>query len=170
MSPLRPRHLAMIAGLAWLASPLTAAAQNRVMPDAGKSAWSADAAQFRRCLDRAPDQDTAADCDSPLQEACDTRHPQPGTTIAIAECAMQANEAWDIALNERWRALLPALAPQARAKLRAAQRLWIGSRKADCEAVYEIAIAGTIRGPAFAACMAASTRDRYFFLRALGEG
>jgi uncharacterized protein YecT (DUF1311 family) len=124
-----------------------------------------DLAEFRQCLARATSNVTARTCDQPIFEACERRSDQPGTTISISECTTVQSNAWDRALNDIWPATLNQQDPQARAKLRSAQRLWIGLRTADCAAVYEANITGTIRGPASATCYRNITRDRYFWLK-----
>lgn len=124
-----------------------------------------DLAQFRQCLASAPNNVAARTCDQPVFEACEQRSGQPGTTISISECTTVQSNAWDRALNDIWPTTLSQQDPQARAKLRSAQRLWIGLRIADCAAVYEANITGTIRGPASATCYRNLTRDRYFWLK-----
>jgi uncharacterized protein YecT (DUF1311 family) len=129
-----------------------------------------DMAQFRQCLARAADQTIARTCDVAVFDACENRSDQPGTTISMSECLMVQNNAWDNALNEVWPRTLAQLEPQARAKLRAAQRLWISLRTADCAAIYEANIGGTIRGPASASCYRNATRDRYFWIKSFPDG
>jgi uncharacterized protein YecT (DUF1311 family) len=124
-----------------------------------------DMTVFRACLTRAQTETLAKTCDQPVFDACNQRSSMPDTTVTISECLMVQHQAWDRVLNEVWPISLAGLEPKAKTKLRNAQRLWINLRKADCEAVYEANIGGTIRGPAYGACMVEATRTRYFFLK-----
>lgn len=120
---------------------------------------------FRACLAAAQTREEGQACDAPLYEACNAKMDAPDTTVAMIACTAMQTNAWDIMLNEVWPQTLADLTPTAQTKLRAAQRIWITLRKADCEAVYEANIGGTIRGPAYGACMVQMTKDRYFWIK-----
>jgi uncharacterized protein YecT (DUF1311 family) len=135
-----------------------AKAQQQVVPKAEMTA-------FRACLATAQTSQESKACDTPLYEACNEKNDAPDTTVAMIECTAMQTSAWDHLLNEVWPQTLAGLSPTARTKLRAAQRIWITLRKADCDAVFEANIGGTIRGPAYGACMAQMTKERYFLIR-----
>jgi uncharacterized protein YecT (DUF1311 family) len=145
-----------------IATPATAA------PVAARSADRAVApavmTAFRACLAKATDEPGAIACEVPVHEACERGHDQPGTTIGITECALAVAEAWDRVLNERWRRIVATQTPATVAKLRVAQRHWIALRDADCAAIYEAHVEGTIRNPLAAACRVEHTRARHFYL------
>jgi uncharacterized protein YecT (DUF1311 family) len=126
-------------------------------------------AAFKRCVASSDDAVAQRACDQPLYDSCEARNERPGTTISMTECTMTTNSAWDTVLNERYRSVMASAGPALKTKIQAAQRAWIVSRDADCKAVYEANIGGTIRGPAFAACMATKTADRAMWLEELGQ-
>lgn len=121
---------------------------------------------FRICLAK---EKAGVDCGQPVYDACQAAHDQPDTTLSITECTMATHKAWDILLNERYRAVIAASPANLKLKLQRAQRAWIVSRDADCAAVYEAYIDGTIRGPLYAGCMVEKTSDRVRWLKEMGE-
>jgi uncharacterized protein YecT (DUF1311 family) len=123
-------------------------------------------AAFRVCLAAAK---TGVDCGQPVYDACQAAHDQPDTTLSIIECTMTTHKAWDEVLNERYRALIATSPPNLKLKLQKAQRAWIVSRDADCAAVYENWISGTIRGPMYAGCMVEKTSERAQWLKEMRE-
>ena len=123
-------------------------------------------AAFRVCL--AADK-PGVDCGQEVYDACQAAHDQPDTTLSITECSMVTHKAWDVILNERYRALIATSPPRLKLKLQKAQRAWIISRDADCDAVYENWIGGTIRGPMFASCMVEKTSERAKWLKEMRE-
>jgi uncharacterized protein YecT (DUF1311 family) len=123
-------------------------------------------AAFRVCLAAAK---TGVDCGQPVYDACQAAHDQPDTTLSIIECTMTTHKAWDMILNERYRALIATSPPNLKLKLQKAQRAWIVSRDADCAAVYENWISGTIRGPMYAGCMVEKTSERAQWLKEMRE-
>jgi len=123
-------------------------------------------AAFRVCLAEAK---TGVDCGQPVYDACQAAHDQPDTTLSIIECTMTTHKGWDVILNERYRTLIAASPPNLKLKLQKAQRAWIVSRDADCAAVYEAYIDGTIRGPLYAGCMVEKTSERVRWLKEMGE-
>ena len=123
-------------------------------------------AAFRVCLAAAK---AGVDCGQPVYDACQAAHDQPDTTLSITECTMATHKAWDVILNERYRAVIATSPPNLKLKLRKAQRAWIVSRDADCAALYEAYIDGTIRGPMYAGCMVEKTSERARWLKEMGE-
>ncbi|CAN1522193.1 Lysozyme inhibitor LprI, N-terminal [Caulobacteraceae bacterium] len=123
-------------------------------------------AAFRVCLAASK---TGVDCGQPVYDACQADHDQPDTTLSIIECTMTTHKAWDVVLNERYRALIATSPPNLKLKLQKAQRAWIVSRDADCAAVYENWISGTIRGPMYAGCMVEKTSERAQWLKEMRE-
>lgn len=63
-------------------------------------------------------------------------------------------------------ALYSDLSPRSRAKLRAAERLWLGYRKSNCDAEASIYEGGTIQPLIQLRCMARLTRERAAELKA----
>ena len=149
--------LALTAGFAAWLSP--AQAQENVPTPRAMAA-------FRVCLAAAK---ADVDCGQPVYDACQAAHDQPDTTLSITECTMTTHKAWDVILNERYRALIASSPPKLKLKLQKAQRAWIVSRDADCDAVYENWIGGTIRGPMYAGCMVEKTSERVAWLKEMGE-
>ncbi len=123
-------------------------------------------AAFRVCLTAAK---PGVDCGQPVYDSCQAAHDQPDTTLSIIECTMTTHKAWDVILNERYRALIATSPPNLKLKLQKAQRAWIVSRDADCAAVYETYIGGTIRGPMVAGCMVEKTSERVRWLKEMRE-
>jgi len=123
-------------------------------------------ASFRVCLAAAK---PGTDCGQAVYDACQAEHDQPDTTLSMSECTMVTHKAWDRILNERYRALIAASPPDLKLKLQRAQRAWIVSRDADCEAIYEANKEGTIRGPLYAGCMVEKTSERVRWLAQMNE-
>jgi uncharacterized protein YecT (DUF1311 family) len=84
--------------------------------------------------------------DPPDEPPCDQN-----STVEIVECLAGRIAAWDRRLNAAYRKAVDAMAGGQRDKLRAAQRLWIQYRDANC-AVYA-AGEGSIRRIEAALCM-----------------
>ncbi|OYU51373.1 MAG: hypothetical protein CFE27_12750 [Alphaproteobacteria bacterium PA1] len=148
---------ALTAGVATWLSPAQAQ-ENAPTPKAMSA--------FRVCL--ATDK-AGVDCGQAVYDACQAAHEQPDTTLSITECSMVTHKAWDVILNERYRALIASSPPKLKLKLQKAQRAWIVSRDADCDAVYENWIGGTIRGPMYAGCMVEKTSERAKWLKEMRE-
>lgn len=149
--------LALTAGIATWLSPAQAQ-ENAPTPKA--------MAAFRVCL--AADK-PGVDCGQGVYDSCQAAHEQPDTTLSITECSMVTHKAWDVILNERYRTLIASSPPKLKLKLQKAQRAWIVSRDADCDAVYETWIGGTIRGPMYAGCMVEKTSERAQWLKEMRE-
>ena len=55
------------------------------------------------------------------------------TTYGMIQCTMQAYDAWDAALNDVYKKLMPALEEDEKQALRTAQRQWIAYRDMELE-------------------------------------
>jgi uncharacterized protein YecT (DUF1311 family) len=56
-----------------------------------------------------------------------------GGTYEIIECLSKLADKWDRRLNEAYKLALETAKPKQREKLRAAQRLWLRYREANCD-------------------------------------
>lgn len=87
------------------------------------------------------------------------------TTPDMNECAAIDQKKADARLNQVYQRVLKSLEPDAggaetKKKLVEAQRAWIKFRDADCAAVYQQHIDGTIRNMMHHGCMQARTEQR----------
>ena len=80
------------------------------------------------------------------------------STMDITACTAAKTRAWDTRLNAAYAAMMAAAAPGQREPLRAAQRLWIQYRDANC-GFYDAA-EGSIHQVLAAECLRAMTEDR----------
>jgi uncharacterized protein YecT (DUF1311 family) len=109
---------------------------------------------------------------SPLRAADDNRYGDEyrtcaqGSTVDIEQCVGRLTRTWDQRLNAAYHKLLKDN-PEAD-KLRAAQRLWIQFRDANCQ--YHGAGEGTIHRLEFAECMRSTTAHRALELEELAKG
>ena len=126
-----------------------------------------DTAEVAACFDATDRGTTRPDCLGKAAEACSKAHQQPETTLAISQCLMAENAAWDTLLNREYnktRALMsdqPGLADT----LLAAQRAWIAFRDAECTLAYDRSGGGSIRVIDAAECQMRMTAQRTFELR-----
>ena len=88
----------------------------------------------------------------PEYQLCNRR-----STAGIVECVGRLTKAWDRRLNAAYRKLLDA-SPESVRRLRAAQRLWIQFRDANCR--YYGTGEGTITAIHAAECMRSMTAHR----------
>ena len=87
------------------------------------------------------------------------------TTPDMNECAAIDQKKADARLNQVYQRVLKSLEPDAggaetKKKLVEAQRAWVKFRDADCAAVYQQHIDGTIRNVMHHGCMRARTEQR----------
>ena len=82
---------------------------------------------------------------------------QPNT-LAIVDCINGHAQAWDRRLNAAYKALGEAADPGQRDPLKAAQRLWVQYRNANC--AFYAAHEGSIRQVLAAECLRSMTQDR----------
>lgn len=134
----------------------------------------AEMSAVRACLS------TGGACIGALSDACQTGTAGGSTTLGITECAMRETAAWDVLLNEEYRAVRAGAkaADAAEAQhfpefarrvisLRDAQRAWIAFRDAECALAYAEWGSGSMRGIAAAHCQLEMTAERTFTLRAM---
>lgn len=88
-----------------------------------------------------------------------------GTTVEIVECVNRATKEWDLRLNTSYKALMGRVDEGQREPLKAAQRLWIKYRDANC--TLYASREGTIRQIEGAECMRAMTKSRTCELEAI---
>jgi uncharacterized protein YecT (DUF1311 family) len=88
----------------------------------------------------------------PDMQECD------GSTAEMVECLSRQAKVWDQRLNEAYQKLMQAAPAGQREKLRAAQRLWVQYRDANC--AYYAAGEGTVSRVEAAECMRSMTESR----------
>jgi uncharacterized protein YecT (DUF1311 family) len=81
-----------------------------------------------------------------------------GNTAQIVECLTRQAKVWDQRLNQAYQKLLQSGPAAQREKLRAAQRLWLQYRDANC--AYYAAGEGTVARVATAECLRSMTESR----------
>ncbi|MPZ58379.1 MAG: DUF1311 domain-containing protein [Rhizobiales bacterium] len=94
----------------------------------------------------------ADDKDKEAEKSCD------GGTSDIVECLNKMTEPWDKRLNKAYQEALKEARPEQREQLRAAQRLWIQYRDANC--LYHRLGEGSIARIDAADCLLRMTRSR----------
>jgi uncharacterized protein YecT (DUF1311 family) len=119
---------------------------------------------FDLCVANAADQAARHTCEEPLFELCYQGNELRGNTMAMTQCTMEVNAAWDFVLNKTYQSVVGQKTGAARTAIVAAQRLWLQSRKADCDALYQANIEGSIRSVVYASCMNTTTRERVGWL------
>lgn len=90
------------------------------------------------------------------------------STPEMVDCLNAQTAQWDKRLNAAYKAALDAALPKQREQLRAAQRLWIQYRDANC--TYYAMGEGSIARIEAAACMQRTTRARAEELSSGGAG
>ena len=85
------------------------------------------------------------------------RGDQPNT-LAIVDCVAARTRTWDRRLNAAYKHLSDVVEPGQREPLKAAQRIWVQYRDANCG--FYGAQEGTIRQIQAAECMRVMTKDR----------
>jgi uncharacterized protein YecT (DUF1311 family) len=112
-------------GLALFVATISAAAADPLLSKAeiAKAAREIDA-----CLTQADDAKT---CIGSVQKPCDDAI-TAGGEAAHATCADNETAAWDVLLNEVWRALPGQIGPEHFAALKGVQGRWVGYRDAKC--------------------------------------
>ena len=81
-----------------------------------------------------------------------------GSTAEMVECLSRQAKIWDQRLNEAYQKLMQSVQGGQRDKLRAAQRLWVQYRDANC--AYYAAGEGTVSRVEAAECMRSMTESR----------
>ena len=85
------------------------------------------------------------------------------TTPEMNECAAIDQKKVEIRLNQTYQRVMKSLGgsdAETRKKLIEAQRAWIKFREADCAAVYQQHVGGTIRGLMYSGCMQSRAEQR----------
>ncbi len=92
------------------------------------------------------------------------------TTVDIVDCVNASTKSWDRRLNTSYQALLQRSEPGQREPLKAAQRLWIQYRDANCR--FYAHGAGSISQIEAAECLRAMVQQRTCEIEAanIGEG
>jgi uncharacterized protein YecT (DUF1311 family) len=107
---------------------------------------------------------------APAAVAGDQGDPEPscdGNTFQMVECLKARTAQWDKRMTIAYQQALKDAAPQQREQLRAAQRLWIGYRDANC--LYYGMGEGTIARIDAGECMRNMTEVRARELEGLGH-
>ena len=91
-----------------------------------------------------------------------------GGTVAIVQCVGAQTRAWDAKLNAAYKAAMGRIDPAQREPLRAAQRLWIQYRDANCK--FYGSREGSIRQIEGAECLRSMTEERALELERAGTG
>jgi uncharacterized protein YecT (DUF1311 family) len=89
--------------------------------------------------------------------------PDGQSTLGQIQCYQREHLVWDDILNESYRRLQEQLDGKLKTALRDMQRVWIQSRKLQCEFYREI-IQGTLATPLGANCMNIETARRAIYL------
>lgn len=106
--------------------------------------------------------ETAESCINLVANACLDK-PDAQSTVGQAECFRREHLVWDDILNETYRRLQGQLEGKLKAQLRDVQRVWIESRKQQCE-FYRDVIQGSLTIPLAASCMNTETARRALYL------
>lgn len=137
---------------------------------------------LRACYDAAEDPDARRACMFQTSEMCQNAEEGGGSTLGITTCNHSETTAWDVLLNEEYKATLawaktfdqedqhhfPEFANR-EDSLIAAQRAWIAFRDAECGLRYAIWGPGSMRHIAGTACMLTETAERTIELRSMRE-
>lgn len=83
-----------------------------------------------------------------------------GVNVAMQDCIKAEHAQWDKKLNSNYQALLKSLEPAAQTKLKAAQRLWIQYRDANCDTYYAQYEGGTMASLNAGSCLLDMTAAR----------
>lgn len=83
--------------------------------------------------------------------------------MTVRDCHRREEAAWDIILNQEYRALGGKLGEAQKAKLRHQQRAWIRKKEKKCNAIYE-ELQGTMAYPLMAQCFNRETSLRAIYL------
>lgn len=86
--------------------------------------------------------------------------PDGGTTVDMVNCFSAASKKSDEQLNQLYRRVQTVVDGEELAKLKAAQRLWMQFRDANCAAEYELYRGGSAAPTVKLACLEAMTRHR----------
>ncbi len=135
-----------------------------------------------QCYAEADMPGTRTSCIGALSEACRAGEEGGETTLGIVTCALAELRAWDVLLNEEYKATrdwalvrdtetkgdFPEFANLADSLLEA-QRAWITYRDAECGLAYALWGSGSMRNIASSNCQMSMTAQRTIQLRGMRE-
>lgn len=104
---------------------------------------------------------------TPALRACLDK-PENQATMGMVDCMAAETRIWDQRLNREYQATLRALEPETQARLRAAQRLWVQYRDANC-LTHRTLTGGSIDQLTGADCMMRMTAWRAIELERMRE-
>ena len=150
------RVLMLTAVVAMTAAP-SAVAADPADPD------PADAAVLRECVaGKRADKAQHAACFELIVKRC-FKAVGNDYDSTVRDCHRREEAAWDIILNEEYRALGAKLATAQMASLRDQQRAWIRGKDRKCDAIYK-KLQGSMAYPLMAQCFNRETSQRALYL------
>ena len=109
-------------------------------------------------------------CSAQHMNAKDGPCQEPATGAEETACFYSAYQKSDAALNQFYRRVLTVVDGEELTKMKAAQRLWIQFRDANCSAEYELYAGGSAAPMVKFACLEAVTRHRTEELKVMYGG
>ncbi|MFQ5623498.1 MAG: lysozyme inhibitor LprI family protein [Paracoccaceae bacterium] len=129
--------------------------------------------RLRACYDPADTAESKRACMFTISEACQAEEEGGYSTLGMSMCNRAEHEAWDVLLNEEYKATMAAFTEmdaddagysenldKRTDTLRAAQRAWMAYRDAECLNAYAIWGGGSMRHIAGTACYLRMTAER----------
>jgi uncharacterized protein YecT (DUF1311 family) len=139
------------------------------LPARAASAASPDVETIKACLATAGSDPQS--CVGTISDECQGQ-PEGSSTTGIDACLGREHDAWDVILNENYRAAVAAakeqdaslkeqaIEPGAAASLVKAQRAWVAFRDAECDRRFELYKDGSIRTNIASSCLLQLTASR----------
>ena len=129
-----------------------------------KATLAADTETIKACLaaEHKANHDGRA-CIGRLSDPCEEK--SGGSTMSMLACENKEIDVWDGLLNQEYKKLLAALEDKPAEQVRAAQRLWVKLRDADCQVPDAIYDGGTMSIPIAAQCVLKRTAWRTLQMR-----
>ncbi len=128
---------------------------------------------LRACYDAADSTDGKAACEGQVSEQCMQTEKGGESNLGMTSCILAEYQTWDVLLNEEYQATLKDFegmdadereyAPEYAIRvesLRAAQRIWVAYRDAECASQAAIWGSGSMRYPVGAGCLRGKTAER----------
>jgi uncharacterized protein YecT (DUF1311 family) len=103
------------------------------------------------------------DCIGRVSDPCEAE--TGGSTMSMLACENKEIAVWDALLNDEYQKLLGALPGKAAQQVRAAERLWVQLKDADCQVPDAIFEGGTMSIPIAAQCVLTRTAWRTLQMR-----
>jgi uncharacterized protein YecT (DUF1311 family) len=126
---------------------------------------AAEISAIRACADKHADDVGAGEASCLFKLVADPCTEKDGSNLGTADCYRIEAAAWDLLLNENYKALRESLEDKEQEqKLRAMQRAWIADRDATCD-FYHHKIRGSMAVPMSAACRLRETARRALLLK-----